>query len=248
MTDKAHKLTQLFECIVRGSEPSRVFNAAGGFLATVEPKDIVEAERKMLDSGYSVSELKRLYPAERQILREQAEKLLKLLPPNHLVYKILSEHQMFLCYLADLEDVNRQIWHSEIVSVAGTEFRKLTQIARSIVMGLDHVHLEDELVFPELERHGYIGTPQILTGEHLSLSLCAEKLMELVVLAENNIIEPDKFKSQLDELATTLISIGREHIFREDSILYPIAVQLIENPKTWERIRALSDEVGYCSM
>jgi DUF438 domain-containing protein len=248
MMDKSHKLSRLFECIVRGSEPSRVLNAAGGFIGTVEPKDIVNAEKEMLESGYSISELKRLYPAERQILKEQAEGLMKLLPPNHLVYKIISEHQLYLCYLADLEDVNREIWNSKVLSVAGTDFRKLTHIARSIVMSLDHLHLEDELIFPELERHGYLGTPQILTTEHLSMALCAEKLMELVVLAENGIIEMGKFKSDLYELATTIVSMGREHIFREDNILYPIAIQLIEDSSVWEKIKALSEEVGYFTM
>jgi len=246
--DRALKLTWLFECIIKGSEPSGLLDAAGRFLETVEPMDIIRAERKMLDLGYSVSELKRLYPAEMKILNDRGEKSLKLLPPNHLVRKILSEHQMFLCFLADLEDVSREIERGKILSVAGTEFRKLTQIARHIVSSSDHVHLEDELIFPELDRLGYISTPSILTTEHLTLTLCAENLMKLVILAENDVIEPEKFKSNLDEFAKTIISVGREHIFTEDKILYPIAVQLIEDPKDWHRIRALSDEVGYYSM
>jgi DUF438 domain-containing protein len=202
----------------------------------------------MLDLGYSVSELKRLYPAEIRILSDRGGKFLKLLPPNHLVRKILSEHQMFLCILADLEDVAREIGRGNYVSVAGTEFRKLTQIARHIVSNFDHVHLEDELIFPELVRRGYIGTPSILTTEHLTLTLSAENLMKLVILAENDIIEPEKLRSNLDEFASTIITTGREHILNEDKILYPIAVQLIEDPKEWQRIRALCDEVGYYSM
>jgi DUF438 domain-containing protein len=80
------------------------------------------------------------------------------------------------------------------------------------------------------------------------LTLNAENLMKLVILMENGIIEPDKFRSNLDEFATSIVTMGREHILTEDKILYPIAVQLIEDPKDWLRIRALCDEVGYCSM
>jgi DUF438 domain-containing protein len=247
--DKVIELTRLFECIGKGGETSQILHAASRFISTIEPKDIVSAEKKMLESGYTISELKRLYPAQMEILHEQADKLYKLLPPGHLVRKILAEHQMFLCYMADLEDVNRAIWNSNTLSTASTEFRKLALIAQHIVMGIDHVHLEDELIFPELERNGYIGTPQILTTEHISISLCAEKLMELVVVTENGLFNDlERFKSALNELATTIVSVGREHIFREDSILYPIAVQLIENSKVWEKIKALCDEVGYCSM
>ena len=246
--NRVSKLTRLFECIVKGGEPSRVLNAAGVFLAGIGPMEIVKAEKKMLEDGYSVSEMKRLYPAEEQILHKQAEKLKELLPPNHLVYKILCEHQMFICYLADLNDVNHEIWHTEALSPASTVFRRLTHIARAIIMSLDHIHLEDELVFPELERQGYLGTPQILTNEHITISLCAEKLMELLVLAETRAVDMEKFKSDLDELATAIVTIGREHLYKEDNILYPIAVRLIDDPRDWARIKALSDEVGYCSM
>ena len=247
--DKVLQLTRLFERITRGAEPSRVLDTARGFLSTIDPRDIVGAEKKILELGYSASELKRLYPAEMQILHGRTEDLPKLLPPNHLVRKILSEHQMFLCFLADLEDVKRALWRSKTLSPAGTEFRKLALIARHIISGLDHIHLEDELIFPALENHGYLGTPQILTNEHISLSLCAEKLMKLVVLTENEVItDLRQFKSSLNELATAIITMGREHILREDNILYPIAVRLIEDPKVWERIKALSEEVGYCSM
>jgi hypothetical protein len=247
--DKVLQLTRLFECITRGAEPSRVLDTARVFLSTIGPKDIVDAEKRMLELGYSASELKRLYPAEMQILHGRTNELFKLLPPNHLVRRVLSEHQMFLCFLADLEDVNRAFRSKKVLSPAGTEFRKLALIARHIISGLDHIHLEDELIFPALENYGYLVTPQILTNEHISMTLCAEKLMKLVILTENGIItDLGQFKNTLDELTTAMITIGREHIFREDNILYPIAVQLIEDSKIWERIKALSEEVGYCSM
>lgn len=38
----------------------------------------------------------------------------------------------------------------------------------------------------------------------------------------------------------------REHILKENTILYPAAFKAINDPNTWVEIRRKCDEIGYC--
>ncbi len=38
----------------------------------------------------------------------------------------------------------------------------------------------------------------------------------------------------------------RDHIFKENNILYPMAVQVILEPEKWADMKLKCDEIGYC--
>jgi hypothetical protein len=38
----------------------------------------------------------------------------------------------------------------------------------------------------------------------------------------------------------------REHIAKEDGVLYPLALRVIREPSTWAELRARCDAIGYC--
>ena len=59
--------------------------------------------------------------------------------------------------------------------------------------------------------------------------------------------EPEQFKIQVNALSCAIVPIVREHIFQEDNILYPIALDVVQDEKVWRRIKQLGEEMGYCA-
>ena len=56
----------------------------------------------------------------------------------------------------------------------------------------------------------------------------------------------DDFKERLDQLAKELVYELKDHIFKENYILYPTALEAIESADKWKEMRVKCDEIGYC--
>jgi hypothetical protein len=48
--------------------------------------------------------------------------------------------------------------------------------------------------------------------------------------------------------ARALVGMLREHIAKEDNVLYPMAVRVIRDPAVWAELRRRCDEIGYCAL
>src|SRR6056297_2961399 len=71
--------------------------------------DIALAQQSMLKNGVSAEELWALWHKYKDILPDQESKLRSELPDNHVLRKVMAEHEMMLCFIAELEEVSRDI-------------------------------------------------------------------------------------------------------------------------------------------
>ena len=51
--------------------------------------------------------------------------------------------------------------------------------------------------------------------------------------------------TKLRQAAQTLVSVLREHIYKEDTILYPMSLRLIHDEADWAELKRRCDKVGY---
>ena len=73
-----------------------------------------------------------------------------------------------------------------------------------------------------------------------------DKLVRLVV--SFNEVELEEFKARLAAITGRLSSIMLEHLCQEDVIIYPIALEIINDAEVWEQMKAVCDEIGYCGV
>jgi DUF438 domain-containing protein len=244
--EKVRKLTGILRRICAGEDIERVVEQTKQFLVTVEPRDLTQAERSFFASGYSVSYLERLCATHLQIFGSRFSRIRAHLSPNHILTKLLAEHELILCFVADLEDVNYAIGRMKHCSTVSTEFRKLAHVAGHLV-GLDeHKELEDEVIFTELERRDCCGPLAMIKAEHLCLDISTGRLLELVGMAEG--MNFSQFRPQLAQIVEFLVPSMREHIFKENNIFFPVALEILEDAGVWERIKSLCDQVCYCCL
>jgi DUF438 domain-containing protein len=243
--DRIEQLTQLFRRLDAGENPDKVRQEARTFLSTVGPREVAMAERYLIQAGTDGEQVRRRCYMHILLLPDQTTKLRSILPYNHIVRIILAEHEMMLCFLAELEELNREIQEHSYCSPTSVEMRKLVHIVSHIIAAGDHEFREAEVVFPELERQGYYGPPEIIKAEHQGLDACKHEIIQLSQAAG---LDTDFFKFQLrlDAAVKYLVPAMREQIFAEDNILYPVAIEVITNKSVWDKIKATCEQIGYC--
>jgi len=88
------------------------------------------------------------------------------------------------------------------------------------------------------------GPPMVMREEHKQLRPRKRELRELVEGVDRH--EFGDFKRRLNDLAGFIVPTLREHIYKENNILYPAALQVIDDDRIWQKLKDECDSVGYC--
>ncbi|HLC43720.1 MAG TPA: hemerythrin domain-containing protein, partial [Patescibacteria group bacterium] len=102
---------------------------------------------------------------------------------------------------------------------------------------------EEEVLFPQLEKYGVYGPPQIMVMEHTALRTLKKELNKMA--ESEKIGDFNKFKEKFSNLSRELVANLRDHIFKENNILYPAALKVVPKAQ-WKKIGADADKIGYC--
>jgi len=243
--EKTEQLTNILKRLNTGEDPERVRAEAKELLETIGPEDLAIAEQNLIEEGLSIEDLQGLCPIHMEVLGEQVEKMKAELPKGHIVSTLVSEHDVILGFLDQLQQVNDAIQQMSAYPGPTEEFRKLAHIAEHLVETERHHQREEDVLFPELEQRGVDGPPAVMRQEHNQLRPRKRELKEMTEQVGE--MDFDAFKERLDELAGFIVPVLRDHIFKENNILYPTALQVIgPDAEVWQRLKDECDEIGYC--
>ena len=242
--EKARRLADILERVRSGEDPGKIRQEARQLLSTLRLTDISRAHKYLVGTGISLDQLRTLVYAFASILGDQFALLRANLGPDHPVRRILAEHEMFECFLADLEENNLMLQEVEDLTEVSSEFRRLGHIAGHLQAIDIHNQREDDLIFPALEAYPCRSICAVMQKAHWRI----KNMVGNLTMAVNNFrnFEPVQFKIQVNALSSAIVPIMREHIFQEDNILYPVALDVIKDERIWWRIKQLSEEMGYC--
>jgi DUF438 domain-containing protein len=242
--DKIDILTSILRRVDAGENPTRIREESKDFLLTVEPTDVVLAEQSILNSGCEINDIARMCRSHISLIGNPVEKLRLSLPPGHVLQRLLAEHQMVQCLLVDLISLNAAIGKLEYISATAPEYMKLLHIVSHLSAGEQHLDIEEKAIFPQFKKLGIYVLPKILASEHFDLRFYTEQLQELVYNCST--MDFDRFKRGLDKVVLYIVPLKREHIFKEDNMLYPIAFETIHGDSDWNRLHSMCEHIGYC--
>jgi hypothetical protein len=175
-------------------------------------------------------------------MSEKKEELMDSLPKGNPIRIAIVEHDHILEFLDKLEDVVESVEGGADPSKFSEE---ISHVAEHLVEAEKHHDREEEVLFPRLEKRDITGPPDIMREDHDRLWPKKLRLKELAEKLEDGGLE-GKEKKELLGLASELIQELRDHIFKENNILYPTFVDNVEDDSEWEDVRAEFDEIGYC--
>jgi len=241
-------VTRLLMRINSGADLNELRKEAGRIIENVNSKDIAAAEQNLIDSGCSAKLAGQLSAAfvVIGIIEGRQIDLRTQLPQNHIIRKVLAEHEMLRCFLADLKELSEVIQHENELTSTNSEFRKLAHIAQHLKAMAQHIEAEEDIIFPYLQKHGWANLCRTAHSDHIYVKIAIDDLMKLV--RSFNPAYVDEFKVRLNSIIKYLCSNLEDHIIQEDNILYPIALEVIKDRKVWDRIKSVCDEIGYCGL
>ncbi len=242
--DKIKNLTGLLERIDAGENPDNIKKESRDLLSIITPTDIVRAEQNISESGLDLKKISRMCRLHVSLVDHPAEKLRTNLPPGHVLRRLLSEHQIVQCLLVDLINLNTEISRLEYLCATTPEYTRLLHIVSHLSAATQHCGIEESMIFPWFEKVGIRTLPQILTAEHSDLKQYIERLYELVYKCCAT--DFGEFKCSLDKIVQFVVPLKREHIFKEDNLLYPVAFEIIDDTSTWDRFYSTCEQIGYC--
>jgi DUF438 domain-containing protein len=225
-----------------GNKP--IGSHAKEILAMADSREVAHAQQRVLEAGMDLDDLFVTWQQNRRVLPDVEATMRRELPDNHLVQRILSEHDMILCFVADLDEFNIRIQQLDFASSSSSEIRKLEHVATHLARTIEHPEREDQIIFPELLRRGFPGPGEIISLQHQQFGVRIAELQQLVWAVDE--IAFDAFKVRLQQLVEYIVPVMRRHIFIENNLILPLAIELIEDSLYWARLKELSDEIGYC--
>lgn len=212
---------------------------------SISPLELSMAEQELVEDGVDPSELRHLCEIHMMILKGELEKLQNNISKGHVLYTLIEEHEMLLGFLKELEEVTNTILAMESYDKDREEFGKVTELICNILDAEPHHQREENVLFPELESLGITGPTRIMRLEHDTLRKKKRELKELSEAVSS--LEFEEYKKQLKKLSNAICFELKDHIFKENYILYPTALESIESEDKWNIMKNRCDEMGYCS-
>ncbi|MEM4318545.1 MAG: hemerythrin domain-containing protein [Candidatus Pacearchaeota archaeon] len=175
-------------------------------------------------------------------LDKNREKIKSKLELGHPIHTLMSEHEIILSFLDKIKKINSKIQKMKSYR-KDKSFEILKNTAEHLIEAESHHEREEKVLFPELEKRGIFGPPEVMKEEHRILRKAKKELSGLAKMPIKNF---SQFKERLKELENLITPTLKDHIAKEDNILYPMSLQVIKNEKEWAMIKKKCDKIGYC--
>lgn len=244
---KTWALTGLLKRINQGEDPKLLREEAIQLSKNIDTDDIASAGNTLINEGYPDQVVRRLCATFVLMGLHKSNDVNRksILPADHILQRIRAEHGIFRCYLADLNTAANIILDLACLTDVNSEFRYLSLSLGNLYVLKEHINREEDVIFPYLEKYGWMSLYKTVLGEHAKIKTDIDNLV--LMITKFNDIEFDDFKVCLFKIIQQLYPLILEHFSYEEELLYPISLILIDDVMVWEAIKAICDDIGYCS-
>ena len=229
--DRIRKMEAILLNLDSEDKKRKLITANGSFLRTVTPLEVAWSVQNLIAGmkDYNFAEQRLM-----NFIEAFGEPLLGIssLPEDHILNKILAEHETISRMIVDLEQVCQEVGDLNFITAVSRPYQRLQQIATWIYASDKHLDVEEQVFFGLLEKNGIWAIPKLLKTQHFELRHHTVQLHELVFSACT--MEFNFFRDKLNIISSRLIPLKRKHIAIEESIFYPLLAEIIEDPTVWE--------------
>ncbi|MBU3172206.1 DUF438 domain-containing protein [Clostridium estertheticum] len=241
---KIEKLTQVLQKLNQEGVTETLRKEALDIVSNISPVELSIAEQNLIEKGMKPQDLRHLCDIHMEVLKGELDKIKTKIEPGHVVYTLIAEHDKILEFLTLLEEVNSKIQKTETYINSLEEIKELKIIVFNILDAENHHQREEKVLFTEMESREITGPTRIMRMEHEDIK--AKKEFLKLTLEEASELNFNEFKEKVDESAKYIIFNMRDHIFKENYILYPTAIESIQGKEIWNDMKKRCDEIGYC--
>ncbi len=241
--NKKEEIKALLKQLHSGADTGKIKEEGKNLFRNLSPTDLALIEQEIIQEGVTRKEMRELCDVHLEIMKESLGKTDVNLKPGHPIHTMMEEHKMILGFLDKLKEVVKSLESAGGFGEAAGDIEMLEHISEHLVDADKHHQREEEVLFPILEQFGVTEPPEIMREEHEEIKPRKIALHKIAVNHSN--MPYNDFLKSVKELADFLADNLPNHIYKEDNILYPMALQVIPEDK-WQEIKKKCDEIGYC--
>lgn len=242
---KIEKLTEVLQKLNEAGVTESLRKEALDIVSNINPIELSIAEQKLIEKGMNPQDLRHLCDIHMEVLKDELDKIKTKIEPGHVVHTFIAEHDRILEFLTELEEINFKIQKMNRYDGSLEEFEALKTVVNNILDAESHHQREEQVLFTEMEDRNITGPTRIMRMEHDDLR--AKKKFLIKTAEEVSELSFNEFKERVDDTAKYIIFNLRDHIFKENYILYPTAIEAIKEEGIWKEMKKRCDEIGYCS-
>ncbi len=241
--DKKELLKGLIKRLHKGANPEEMKEEFKEVFKDVTPTEIAQMEEELIKEGMPPEEIQRLCDVHLALFKESLEKEKTLAPPGHPIHILMEEHKIILKFAFELKDIAKEIKKAKDFASVSEKIKHLGHIAKHFKESESHYLREENVLFPYLEKHGITQPPKMMWIEHDKIREIKKNLYSL--LDTHKSMGFQDFADRLDQEAKSLADMLSSHFYKENNILFPTSLKVIEG-KEWKDVRRQFDELGYC--
>jgi hypothetical protein len=242
--DKKEQFKEILQELKQGEVSEEAKEKAKKLLQAVDAKTLGIMEQELIREGVPHEEIRRsLCDIHLDVLRDSlVAKRIEVEAP-HPVNTFMEEHKIILENLNELASLVERLNKTDSFEGMGEDLEKLKDIAHNLVEAESHHQREEEVLFPKLDKHDIMEPSKIMQMDHVEFRKRKQDLYKLAHNSED--YEYEEFKEKGIELGEYLTKELESHIFKEDNILYQIALQVLSDEE-WQEAKREADKIGYC--
>lgn len=210
-------------------------------IGDVSSTEIAEMEQSLLAEGLSVDEIKQFCNVHALLFQSALEKVpLEETSPAHPVSLFKAENAEITKLVASLRE-----WGDRVASVAKAE--ELANAKEALREGLTrlrgvniHYERKEQLLFPYLERYGFMGPSKVMWGKDNEI----RDLLKKAISELEGVTELTAAPAYVSGVLTPLLDEVDGMVFKEENILFPTSLEKLQ-PGDWVDILKQSPEIGY---
>jgi len=242
-SDKKEILKKLIMRLHEGAKVEDIKEEFKNVVKDASPALISQAEEELIREGVPREKIRELCDVHIAVFKESLEKAKTIAPPGHPIHTLMEEHKLMLQFATELHGLSKKIKEASDFDKSPKEKEQLNHIIKHLKGSENHYLREENVLFPYLEKHGITQPPAIMWTEHDKIREIKKKLYSRVDTYKATVFKD--FMTQLQEISLTLSETLSDHFYKENNILFPTALKVIENQE-WNTISKQFDEVGYC--
>lgn len=237
--NKKKMLGKVIKELHEGEDPQKVKAEFSQLLQRATPKEIAMAEEELIREGMPRERIQKLCDIHLELFKESLESDRQLAPSGHPINILMEEHRQVLSTLSKMCNLSSSLLDG---SINDEQLEEFFHMVHHLEDSEKHYLREENILFPYLEKHGVKEPPAIMWTEHDHIRDLKKELFGLVAEDKDVLVDnAERIKEISDELAEFV----RGHFYKENNILFPTAMEVMEEPE-WHEIRTEFDDIGYC--
>lgn len=206
-------------------------------VGSISSHEIAQVEQSLIDEGMSPDEIKKFCNVHALLFESSLQtEIGKGDTPGHPV-------QLFKAENREIEKITAAM--KDLVEKAGEkdpeQFCTAIKVLLEELKDLDlHYTRKEQLLFPYLERYGFMGPSQVMWGKHNEV----RDLYKQALSGLNAVTTQGEVQRYVEDYLNLLVEEVDGMIFKEENILFPTSMEKLQ-VEDWINILKESEQVGY---